>query len=132
MIVGIGTDLVEIERIGKALEKTPGFLNKIYGETERNWLASKPHPAASAAANFAGKEAVLKVFGTGLRNCRLCEIEILRDGLGKPYVQLSGQAKKLAQSLDIGEIQISLSHTKDLASAYAIGIRREKNHVISE
>lgn len=132
MIVGIGTDLIEIQRIAAALEKNGRFLLKVYGENERTWLASKSNPSESAAANFAGKEAVLKVFGTGLRDCQFNEIEIMRDELGKPVVSLSGNAAKIAERLGIDEILISLSHTKTHALAYAIGIRRELSHVTSE
>lgn len=123
-IVGIGTDLIEIERIDRALKKGNGFAERIFGPDELLWLKEKQYRPESAAANFAGKEAVLKVFGTGLRNCKLNEIEILRDPMGKPIVVLSGGAKNVASSLGIDEIQISLSHSKELAMAYAIGIRR--------
>lgn len=125
MVIGIGTDLIEVERIANAIEKTSRFFQKVYGNREQAWLSSKKNPAESAAANFAGKEAVLKVFGTGLRNCQLNEIEILRDELGKPYVVLSGAAELVANKLGIDEIMISLSHTKSHALAYAVGIRRE-------
>lgn len=127
MIVGIGTDLIEIQRIAAALDKNERFLLKIYGEQERAWLLQKNNYAASAAANFAGKEAVLKVFGTGLRDCQMSEIEILRDDLGKPYVALHGSAAQVAERLGIHEIMISLSHTHTQALAYAIGIRREES-----
>lgn len=126
MIVGIGTDLIEIQRIAAALEKNERFLQKLYGVQEQQWLSQKANPAPSAAANFAGKEAVLKVFGTGLRDCKMNEIEILRDGLGKPYVTLSGDAALVAERLGIQEVLISLSHTHTHALAYAIGIRREE------
>lgn len=126
MIIGIGTDLIEIQRIAAAMEKNDRFLLKIYGLQEQAWLRQKVNPAASAAANFAGKEAVLKVFGTGLRDCQMNEIEILRDGLGKPVVALSGSAAQVAARLGIHEVMISLSHTHTHALAYAIGIRREE------
>ncbi len=132
VVVGIGTDLIEIERIEKALTKNTQFIRRIYSLAEQEWLGAKPFPAESAAANFAGKEAVLKVFGTGLRNCQFCEIEILRNEIGKPYVVLYGGAKLLADSLGIDEVQISLSHTKKLALAYAIGIRSEQQYVVSK
>lgn len=126
MIVGIGTDLVEIARFNKSDEELVKFLNRFYGDEEMKELSEKKLNRASVAANFAGKEAVLKVFGTGLRECRLDEIQILRDALGKPYVLLSGGAKALADRLFIDTIFISLSHTKEHALAYAIGTKERK------
>lgn len=125
-IVGIGTDLVEISRISEAIRKNERFLSRFYGESELAMLREKDFKAQSVAANFAGKEAVLKVFGTGLRGCQLREIEILRSESGKPLVSLSGDALKIAEAMGIQEVLISLSHTKEHALAYAIGIRREE------
>lgn len=130
-IVGIGTDLVEISRVSEAVNKNERFLSRFYGPSEIQMLREKGLKPQSLAANFAGKEAVLKVFGSGLRGCQLKEIEILRNELGKPYVVLTGGALQLAEDLNIKEVLISLSHTQDHALAYAIGIRREE-HVISK
>ena len=110
MIVGIGTDLIEIERIKKACEKE-AFLVRVY--TEGN--------ASRLAGDFAVKEAVSKVFGTGFRGFGLLDIEVLRDEFGKPWVQLHGGAKKLADSLKITRIHVSITNTGSLASAYAVG-----------
>ncbi len=126
MIIGIGTDLVEVSRFEKEEMAMRTFLNRFYGEEERMQLEKNGFKKASIAANFAGKEAVLKVFGTGLRDCRLDEIQILRDSLGKPFVRLSGGAKALAIKKDIDEIFISLSHTKEHAIAYAVGTKERK------
>lgn len=146
MVQGIGTDLVEVSRIYEGLVKNPRFLSRFYGPDEQAYFLSilrdsntesredlenlfkeaspavKSRLSQSVAANFAGKEAVLKVFGTGLRACQLSEIEILRGELGKPYVKLSGQALAVSSQLGIETIQISLSHTKEHALAFAIGI----------
>lgn len=131
MVVGIGTDLIEVSRIEEAVHKNGRFVERFYGEGERAYFEACRANAQTLAANFAGKEAVLKVFGTGLRGCQLSEIEILRDDLGKPIVKLSGSALKIAEDLEISQIMISLSHTKEHAIAYAIGLRREE-HVISK
>ena len=105
MIVGIGTDLVEIERIKKACEKE-AFLVRVYTEEERRQAGGN---ASRLAGDFAVKEAVSKVFGTGFRE------------FGKPWVQLHGGAKKLADSLKITRIHVSITNTGSLASAYAVG-----------
>lgn len=124
MVIGIGTDLIDIDRIEQTLAHHSGFKNKLFSSKEQAMLESKHWRSETVAANFAGKEAVLKVFGTGLRNCKWTEIEILRDDLGKPFVVLSGGALKIAESLNIHEVLISLAHSKNQAIAYAIGVRR--------
>ena len=73
-----------------------------------------------AATNFAGKEAVVKAFGTGFLNCMPGDIEILRDDFGKPYVNLLGRAKKLAEDRGIVKIHISLSDTDKIATAFVV------------
>ncbi len=117
MIAGIGTDLVEVARVLKACER-PAFLNRIYTEREKGLIAEN---IRRAAGNFAVKEAVAKVFGTGFVSVRPAEIEILRDKRGKPYVVLWGNAKELAARLGIERIHVSISDTKELAIAFAVG-----------
>ena len=103
MIVGIGTDLVEIERIKKACEKE-AFLVRVYTEEERRQAGGN---ASRLAGDFAVKEAVSKVFGTGFRGFGLLDIEVLRD--------------EFADSLKITRIHVSITNTGSLASAYAVG-----------
>ncbi len=124
MVVGIGTDLIDIDRIEKTLGRHSGFKKKLFSPREQEMLEEKHWRSETVAGNFAGKEAVLKVFGTGLRGCKWTEIEILRDSLGKPYVVLSGGALEISEALKINEVLISLAHSKNQAIAYAIGIRR--------
>ena len=88
MIVGIGTDLIEIARIGKACEKQ-AFLSRIYTEEECRLAGGS---ILRLAGNFAVKEAVSKALGTGFRTFMPVDIEVLRDELGKPYVRLYGGA----------------------------------------
>lgn len=117
MIFGIGTDLIEINRVVKACERK-AFLTKVYTEQEQKLFLSDIRKAAS---NFAVKEAVVKMFGTGFRAIVPNEIEVLRDKLGKPYVNLYGNALKLAREHNVGRIHVSITNTKELVSAYVIG-----------
>jgi holo-[acyl-carrier protein] synthase len=117
MIFGIGTDMIEINRVLKACERK-AFLMKIYTEQEQKLLLSDIRKAAS---NFAVKEAVVKMFGTGFRAIAPIEIEVLRDNLGKPYVNLYGNALLLAKERNVDRIHVSITNTKDLVSAYVIG-----------
>lgn len=117
-IIGIGVDEVEKERVIKACEKE-SFLHRNYSEKERLILQKRK---TSAATNFAGKEAVAKALGTGFLGIMPSEIEILRKESGAPYVELSGNAQKVADALEIEKIHISLSDSKTMAVAYVIAV----------
>ena len=124
MIVGVGTDIIEVERIKKAIERNDKFLNKIFTPTECAYFESKNGLATSIAGTFAVKEAVSKVFGTGIRNFKWTDIEVTRDILGKPSVTLFNSAKTVADSLGITEIMVSISHCEQYAVAYCIGVNQ--------
>ena len=117
MIIGIGIDLIEIERIKKACAKE-AFLLRSFTLCERECINDRPE---RAAGNFAVKEAVSKAMGTGFRGMSLNEIEVLRDSLGKPYVNLYGRAAEKAEAMGIRRWHISITNTKTLATAYVIG-----------
>lgn len=120
MIVGIGCDIIEIERIARAI-KSESFIRRVFTAEEAAYCQKRgQQAAASFAARFAAKEAVLKALGTGLREGSLQEIAVDNDGLGKPLVQLSGHFAMLAKQLGVKNIQISLSHSRELATAYVI------------
>ncbi len=116
MIKGIGMDMVEISRIEKACEKEH-FLNRIF--TAEEVIRFRKFPAR-LAGNFAVKEAVAKMFGTGFRQFSPCDIEVLRDELGKPYVNLYGSAKELQDMLGITSIFITITNEKKYACAVAV------------
>jgi len=124
MIIGIGTDIIEIHRIEQAVTRNERFLSKIFTEKELAYFDSKNSAYTSIAGNFAAKEAITKVLGTGLRGFRWTDMEISRDDLGKPSVTLYGEAKKLADSLDITEIMVSISHCTTYAVAYCVGVNQ--------
>lgn len=120
MIIGIGTDIVNIDRVKKACQNK-AFLLRCFTEKEleiigENW--------AKAAGNFAVKEAVSKCFGTGISGFRLNEIEVLRDEKGKPFVNLYGNALTLANSLGIDNLFVSISDTDEVVIAFAVAERR--------
>lgn len=120
MILGIGSDIIHIPRVARAIE-TPRFLERVYTEAERTYASSRGKGmAASLAARFAGKEAVMKAFGTGLRDGRMTEIEILPDVLGAPVVHLRGHFADLAARMEADHVWITLSHERDYATAYCI------------
>ena len=119
MIAGIGTDIIEIARVEKAA--TPAFLKRVYTEREQEYCEARGAGRyASYGARWAGKEAVLKAFGTGLRRGSLLDIEILNDELGCPKVQLSGYFEQLAREMGISRVWLSLSHARDYATAQCV------------
>ncbi len=115
----IGTDIIEIERIRQAIEHWgKRFLNRIYTIEEQRLYGRHTH---MLAASFASKEAVMKMLGTGNRGVAWREIETLYRPSGKPLIKLNGRAKKVAEKLGIKEIDVSLSHSREYATATAIG-----------
>lgn len=116
-IYGIGTDIIEISRIEKAINRTKLFKEKVYSEKEIEHIEKKKNPYASYAGRFAAKEAISKALGTGVRDFLLKDIEILNDELGKPIVYLYNEIKKLAEGL---KIQISISHSREYAVSTVI------------
>ena len=121
MVIGVGTDLVEIHRIKRACERD-SFVAYTFTEEERRQAGES---VSRLAGDFAVKEAVSKSLGTGFRGFGPKDIEVLRDDLGKPYVKLYGEADRLAARQGIEEIFVSISNTGDHALAFAVAQGRE-------
>lgn len=119
MIVGIGTDIVEVERIRKACRR-PRFLSRVFTERELALFQSRKENYQVLAGTFAAKEAVVKAMGTGFRGFAWKDVEILRDELGKPHVVLHRQALETVRAMEGRKIHISISHTRCYAVAQAI------------
>ena len=109
-------DLIEIDRIARALER-PRFRERVYTEAEREYCDSKANPAQSYAARFAGKEAVGKALGCGV-DFSWREIEIV--GRPKPTVTLSGRTAAFAEKVRAGAIDLSMTHSRELAAAICV------------
>lgn len=115
----IGTDIIEIERIRRTIERWGDrFLNRVYTKEELMLYGNRTH---TLAASFASKEAVMKVLGTGNRGVAWREIVTLFHPSGKPLIKLHGRAREQAEKLGIQEIDVSMSHSKEYATATAIG-----------
>ena len=118
MILGIGTDVIEIERIKSAVEKTSGFLEDIFTGKELEMFKLRNMRFEVIAGNFAAKGAISKALGTGVRGFSLREIEVLRDELGKPIVLLS---KNISNIINKNyKLNLSISHNKSNAIAFAV------------
>jgi phosphopantetheine--protein transferase-like protein len=121
MILGIGTDILEIERIRTAYDSgMDPFFQATYTAAELREAGCRPDPAAYFATRFAGKEAVFKCLGIDPDLVRLKEIEILATDMGQPRVRLSGKIKKIAAGMGVGNIQVSLSFESKYALAFAL------------
>ena len=120
MLIGVGCDVIEIARVQKAIVKR-SFVERVFAPEEIAYCESRgKQAAASFAARFAAKEAVLKALGTGLHGGELTEIVITNDELGKPSVQLLGYHGQLAAKLGVKKIAISMSHSRETALAYVV------------
>ena len=120
MIVGIGNDIIEIERVKKAISKE-GFIAKVYTQREIENIVKRGNRAETYAGIFSAKEAISKAIGTGVREFALTDLEILNDHLGKPYVIVSDKLKKIIQrKKENYQIEIAISHSKKYATAMAI------------
>ncbi len=119
MTVRVGTDLIEIERIRRALGRHARFRERCFTEAERAYCDSRRNPAESYAGRFAGKEAVGKALGFGVaRAFAWKEIEIV--GRPKPSVRLSGRLAERAAGLGVGSVDLSMTHSRELAQAVAV------------
>ena len=119
MSVHVGTDLIEIERIRRSLARYARFRERCFTEAEREYCDSRRNPAQSYAGRFAGKEAVGKALGFGVAvHFAWREVEIA--GRPKPSVRLSGRLAERAERLGVGEVELSMTHSKELAAAVAV------------
>lgn len=120
MIIGIGTDITQTKRIKKAM-LCKKFLNKYFTQKEIDFFKLRKNKIYEAvASNFAVKEAFAKAVGTGFRGFCMKDIEVLRDELGKPFINLYSNAEKLKESLAINEIFVTISNVSEFAVANVV------------
>ncbi|MBM4271786.1 MAG: holo-ACP synthase [Deltaproteobacteria bacterium] len=122
MIQGIGTDIVEVSRIEKIIEKWgPRFIERVYTPGEIEYCSKKAFPAMHFAARFAVKESILKSLGIGLgKGLRLRDIEVLNNQEGSPFLQSNDAVKEVFRRRGISGVHISITHTKKYAQAVVI------------
>ena len=122
MILGIGTDLAETDRIRKAVERHgPRFLNRVYTVGEIAYVESKANRWERYAARFAAKEAGMKAIGTGWRRgVRWRDFEVANAPSGRPDLKLDGVAAVVAAQMGVRRLSLSLTHTAALAMAVVI------------
>lgn len=121
MLKGIGIDIVEVQRLERALERTARLKGRLFTEQEIIQCRDKPVPAQSLAARFAAKEAIFKTLGSGWE-LGWSSIEVVSNALGQPQVFLTGRAAAKAAELGVSEIKVSLTHSKQYAAAVAVAV----------
>ncbi len=122
MIVGLGLDIAEIDRIEAAINRHGApFLERLFTPAEVSYCERHKNRFERYAARFAAKEAAMKALGTGWsRGVRWRDIEVIREPSGKPTLQLAGVARQIANGLGVKNISLSITHSGNLALAHVI------------
>ena len=113
MIVGVGIDVVDVERFGETLKRTPGLLDRLFTEEERGL------PLNSLAARFAAKEALAKALGAPV-GLQWHDATVRRGEDGRPHLQIAGTVEARAEALGVHAMHVSLSHDAGIASAVVV------------
>src|SRR5271154_2074598 len=129
MIVGLGTDIVEIVRIGQMIERHgEHFLQRVYTEDEIRYCQRRRESYQHFAGRWAAKEAVMKTLGTGwTRGVGWLDIEVATKRSGQPLINIHGSAREIADHLGIGDVLISISHCRAYAMATAIALTQPQS-----
>jgi len=120
VIIGIGIDLVDIERFRTSLARTPSMRTRLFTEIELAYVAPKSDPVPSLAARFAAREAVMKSLGLGLGAFGFHEVWVERAESGEPYLRVTSRALELADAAGVSRWHLSLTHSDTTAAAYVI------------
>jgi holo-[acyl-carrier protein] synthase len=121
-VIGIGADLVEVDRFRLALRRTPRLTQRLFSDSERAYAERRKDPSERYAARFAAKEAVMKAMGVGLWRFPFRDIEVVRASSGAPAVRLHGKAAAMAAGLGVTEWRLTLTHTHRVAQAIAVAL----------
>lgn len=117
-----GVDIIKNSRIKVLLDKyDEKFLNKLFTSKEKEYILYRKKDFKTIAGLFAAKEAISKVTGSGIGKLSWRDIEILHNKSGRPYVNLSGKLENMLNTLNLKEIDISISHEEEFSIAFAIG-----------
>lgn len=123
MIVGIGTDLVALDRFRATLDRTPTVVERVFTDRERDYCLARRDPTERFAGRFAAKEAVLKAMGKGIFSFSLRQIEVWRDAeTGAPSLVLHDRAGARAAELGVEDWRLTITHTDDVAQAIAVAL----------
>jgi holo-[acyl-carrier protein] synthase len=124
-VIGIGTDLVELDRFRTTLERTPSIVDRLFTEGEQAYATLRRDPTERFAARFAAKEAVLKALGLGIGGVAFREIEVVRADSGAPSIVLHGGAVDAAAARGVRRWLLTMTHTDRVAHAIAVALGDE-------
>ena len=119
-VIGIGVDLVDIDRFRRSLERTPSMRTRLFTEVELAYVDRQADPVPSLAARFAAREAVMKSLGVGLGAFGFHDVWVERDPSGRPSLAITGRASELATAAGVVTWHLSLTHGDVMAAAYVI------------
>jgi holo-[acyl-carrier protein] synthase len=122
MMIGIGLDLVEIDRFRAALARTPGLRERLFRPDERAYADQKHDPVERYAVRFAAKEAAMKALGCGIGDVAMFDIEVVRAESGEPSLHLHGKAAEVAAAKGVTRWLLTLTHTDHTAQAIAVAL----------
>lgn len=119
MVTGLGVDIVEIERIRKALENQPAMIRRVFTKPEAEYCCARSNQYQHFAGRFAAKEAALKALGTGwAQGIRWRDVEVRSESSGKPMIHFHGKARKIFDSLNACTALLTITH----AQSYAVAV----------
>ncbi len=121
-MIGLGTDVVDLDRFRRALERTPRLVARVFTEGERNYALRQRDPTQRLAARFAVKEATMKALGVGLGAFRFHDVEVIRARSGEPSLRLEGAAAALAAKRGVREWKVSITHSDLIALAVVVAL----------
>ena len=124
-MIGIGTDLVDLDRLRRVLDRTPRIVARLFTEAEQAYAIERRDPTERFGGRFAVKEATMKALGVGLGAVAFRDIEVIRDPSGAPRLELHGSAAALAAVQGVDRWLITLSHTDHLAQAVVVALGAE-------
>lgn len=119
MIRGVGTDIIEIDRIERAIKKNDNFVKRFFSEDEIKYFKLRNFKSETIAGNFAAKEAISKALGTGFRGFEFTDIEVLRDEKGKPIGKISKKIENIIGLYNYN-INVSISHNNTSAISFVV------------
>ena len=131
MIIGLGTDIIEVARIGSMIERHGElFLQRVYTEQEISYCQRRKEAIQHYAGRWAAKESVMKTLGTGFaKGVGWQDIEVVSQKSGQPRITLKGQALEVARNLGIDEVLITISHCRTYATATAVAMQHTRKSV---
>jgi holo-[acyl-carrier protein] synthase len=121
-VIGIGIDVVDLERFRRALARTPGLVARVFTDGERAYAMRKRDPTERFAARFAAKEATMKALGVGLGGLRFHDVEVMKAPSGAPGLRITGMAAERAHRLGVGEWKIAITHSALIAEAIVVAL----------